>query len=96
MASYCLAESRCRFRCKILGKTKAVLNETGTHYVINGQKMWITNGGLPNIFIVFAKIDDDKKLTAFIVEKEFPGISIGEERRKWGLKVHQQFKMTLL
>ena len=48
--------------------------------------MWITNGGFAHIFIVFSKIDDDKKLTAFIVEKEFPGITIGEEEKKMGIK----------
>jgi len=51
------------------GKTKAVLTADGKHYIINGDKMWITNGGVADIFIVFAKIDDDKDLSAFIVEK---------------------------
>ena len=85
MASYCLTEPDAGSDANS-GKTKAVLNEAETHYVINGQKMWITNGGFAHIFIVFAKIDDDKKLTAFIVEKEFPGISIGEEEKKMGIK----------
>ncbi len=68
------------------GKTKAVLNEEGTHYLLNGQKMWITNGGFADIFIVFAKIEDDERLSAFIVEKEFGGIEIGKEEKKMGIK----------
>jgi alkylation response protein AidB-like acyl-CoA dehydrogenase len=68
------------------GKTTAVLNAEGTHYLINGQKMWITNGGFADIFIVFAKIDDDKDLSAFIVEKSFGGIELGKEEKKLGIK----------
>ncbi|MDB5229110.1 MAG: Acyl-CoA dehydrogenase [Bacteroidota bacterium] len=67
-------------------KTKAVLSEDGTHYLMNGQKMWITNGGFADIFIVFAKIDDDERLSAFIVEKSFGGIEIGKEEKKMGIK----------
>jgi len=68
------------------GKTKAVLNEAGTHYHITGQKMWISNAGFADTFIVFAKIEDDKNLTAFIVEKDFPGITMNEEEKKLGIK----------
>ncbi len=68
------------------GKTKATLSEDGKHYMINGQKMWITNGGFADIFIVFARIDDDKNLSAFIVEKEFGGITLNAEERKMGIK----------
>ncbi|MCO5232057.1 MAG: acyl-CoA dehydrogenase family protein [Chitinophagales bacterium] len=68
------------------GKTSAVLNAAGTHYVINGQKMWITNGGFADVFIVFARIDDDKNLSAFIVEKAFGGIDLGKEEKKLGIK----------
>ncbi len=68
------------------GKTKAVLNAEGTHYLLNGQKMWITNGGFADIFIVFAKIDNDENLSAFIVEKAFGGISLGSEEKKLGIK----------
>ncbi len=68
------------------GKTNAVLNKAGTHYIINGQKMWITNGGFADVFIVFAKVDDDKNLSAFIVEKAFGGIELGAEERKLGIK----------
>ncbi|MCO5247921.1 MAG: acyl-CoA dehydrogenase family protein [Chitinophagales bacterium] len=68
------------------GKTHATLNKEGTHYILNGQKMWITNGGFADVFIVFAKIDDDKNLSAFIVEKAFGGIEIGKEEAKLGIK----------
>ena len=85
MASYCLTEPDAGSDANS-GKTKALLNEAGTHYIINGQKMWITNGGFADIFIVFAKIDDDKNLSAFIVEKAFGGITLGEEEKKMGIK----------
>ena len=84
-ASYCLTEPTAGSDANS-GKTKCVLNEAGTHYIMNGQKMWITNGGFADIFIVFAKIDDDEKLTAFIVEKEFGGITLGAEEKKLGIK----------
>ncbi|MCB9033067.1 MAG: acyl-CoA dehydrogenase family protein [Chitinophagales bacterium] len=83
--SYCLTEPTAGSDANS-GKTNAVLNEAGTHYILNGQKMWITNGGFADIFIVFAKIDDDKKLSAFIVEKDFGGIEIGKEEKKMGIK----------
>ncbi len=67
-------------------KTKATLSEDGSHYVINGQKMWITNAGFSNIFIVFAKIDNDPNLSAFIIEESFGGITKGEEEKKMGIK----------
>ncbi|MGB0525903.1 MAG: acyl-CoA dehydrogenase family protein [Flammeovirgaceae bacterium] len=67
-------------------RTQAVLSEDGTHYVLNGQKMWITNAGIADLFIVFAKIEDDANLTAFIVEKDFGGITLGAEERKLGIK----------
>lgn len=85
IASYCLTEPDAGSDANS-GKTKAILNEAGTHYSINGQKMWITNGGFADLFIVFAKIDDDKNLSAFIVEKAFGGITLGEEERKMGIK----------
>jgi alkylation response protein AidB-like acyl-CoA dehydrogenase len=68
------------------GKTKAVLSADGKHYLITGQKMWISNGGFADTFIVFAKIGDDKNLTAFIVEKGFGGITMNEEEKKLGIK----------
>ncbi len=68
------------------GKTKAVLSEDGKNYIINGQKIWISNGGFADIYIVFAKIDDDKKLSAFIVERDYEGFSVGAEEKKMGIK----------
>jgi len=65
------------------GKTKATINEEG-NYVINGQKAWISNAGIADLFIVFAKIEDDKNLSAFVVEKAFGGIIIGPEEQKMG------------
>jgi len=67
-------------------RTQAKLNKEKTHYMLNGQKMWITNSGFADLFTVFAKIDDDKDLSAFIVEKNFGGISLGEEEQKMGIK----------
>ncbi|MDA9555580.1 acyl-CoA dehydrogenase family protein [Pelobium sp.] len=84
-ASYCLTEPNSGSDANS-GKTKAKLNEAGTHYIINGQKMWITNGGFADIFIVFAKIDDDKNLSAFIVEKTFGGVTMNAEEHKMGIK----------
>jgi alkylation response protein AidB-like acyl-CoA dehydrogenase len=84
-ASYCLTEPGAGSDANS-GKTKAVLTEDGKHYLITGQKMWITNGGFADVFIVFAKIDDDKKLSAFIVEKEFGGITLNPEEKKMGIK----------
>jgi alkylation response protein AidB-like acyl-CoA dehydrogenase len=68
------------------GKTNAKLSADGKHYILNGQKMWITNGGFADVFTVFAKIADDKNLSAFIVEKSFGGISLGAEEHKMGIK----------
>lgn len=84
-AAYCLTEPNSGSDANS-GTTSAKLNTEGTHYVINGQKMWITNGGFADIFIVFAKIDDDKNLTAFIVEREFGGITMNPEEHKLGIK----------
>ncbi|OAQ40698.1 acyl-CoA dehydrogenase [Pedobacter psychrophilus] len=84
-ASYCLTEPNSGSDANS-GKTKAILNPEGTHYIITGQKMWITNGGFADIFIVFAKIDDDKNLSAFIVEKDFGGITMNPEEHKMGIK----------
>jgi alkylation response protein AidB-like acyl-CoA dehydrogenase len=68
-------------------RTKAVLSEDGKHYILNGQKMWITNAGFADIFVVFAKINgDDKKFTGFIVERAFEGVSVGAEEKKMGIK----------
>lgn len=66
-------------------KTSAKLNDKGTHYILNGEKQWITNAGLADVFIVYAKIDGEK-FTAFIVEKSYPGVSVGAEEKKMGIK----------
>lgn len=68
------------------GKTKAVLTEDKKHYVLNGQKMWITNGGFADVFTVFARIDDDENLSAFIVESNTEGITLNPEEKKMGIK----------
>jgi alkylation response protein AidB-like acyl-CoA dehydrogenase len=84
-AAYCLTEPDSGSDANS-GKTKAVLTADGKHYTITGQKMWITNGGFADIFIVFAKIENDKNLSAFIVEKSFGGITMNEEEKKMGIK----------
>ncbi len=68
------------------GTTKATLSEDGKQYILNGAKIWITNGGIADLFIVYAKIDDDKNLSAFIVERDTPGFTIGNEEEKMGIK----------
>ena len=67
-------------------KTKAELTDDGEHYVINGQKMWITNGGFADVFTVFARIGDDENLSAFIVPADADGISLNPEEKKMGIK----------
>ncbi len=84
-ACYCLTEPDAGSDANS-GKTKAVLSADGTHYLITGQKMWISNAGFADLLIVFAKIEDDKNLTAFIVEKTFGGITMNEEEKKLGIK----------
>ena len=84
-AAYCLTEPDSGSDANS-GKTKAVPTSDGKHYLINGQKMWITNGGFADVYIVFAKIENDKNLSAFIVEKGFGGITMNEEERKMGIK----------
>ncbi|TQR17354.1 acyl-CoA dehydrogenase family protein [Psychrobacillus vulpis] len=66
-------------------KTTAKLNAEGTHYILNGEKQWITNAGFADVFVVYAKVDGDK-FTAFIVERDFPGVSVGAEEKKMGIK----------
>ena len=82
MASYCLTEPGSGSDA-LAAKTKAVLE--GDHYVLNGQKMWITNAGFADVFIVFAQVDGDK-FTGFIVEKGTEGLSLGPEEHKMGIK----------
>jgi alkylation response protein AidB-like acyl-CoA dehydrogenase len=66
-------------------RTRAVLSADGSHYLLNGEKMWITNAGFADLFIIFAKIDGEK-FTAFIVERGFPGFSVGAEEHKMGIR----------
>lgn len=84
-AAYCLTEPSAGSDANS-GKTKATLSADGKHYVLNGQKMWITNGGFADVMTVFAKIDNDDNLSAFIVEKNFGGISLNPEEHKMGIK----------
>lgn len=83
--SYCLTEPGAGSDANS-GKTKAVLSEDGKYYSITGQKMWISNAGFCNLFIVFARIEDDKYITGFIVENDPEnGISLGDEEKKLGI-----------
>ncbi|NIJ51187.1 acyl-CoA dehydrogenase family protein [Dyadobacter arcticus] len=88
-AAYCLTEPDSGSDANS-GKTKAILTEDSKHYVINGQKMWITNGGFADILIVFAKVEEnglaDKNLSAFIIEKSFGGVTMNEPEHKMGIK----------
>lgn len=85
LACYCLTEPDAGSDARA-GKTRAAIVEDGKAYLLNGQKMWITNGGFADLFIVFAKIEDDRELSAFIVEKGFGGITMNPEERKMGIK----------
>ena len=84
VASYCLTEPSSGSDA-LAAKTRADLSDDGTHYLINGQKMWITNAGFADVFIVFAKIDG-KDFTGFILEKGMPGLTLGAEEKKLGIK----------
>jgi len=84
IGAYCLSEPQAGSDAQNL-LTRAELSADGAHYVLNGQKMWITNGGFADLFIVFAKVDGEK-LTAFIVEKNFPGCKPGNEEHKMGIR----------
>ncbi len=66
-------------------RTRAVLSPDGKHYILNGEKMWITNAHFADLFTIFAKIDGEK-FTAFLVEKDFPGFSVGAEEKKMGIR----------
>ncbi|AYN67775.1 acyl-CoA dehydrogenase [Euzebyella marina] len=83
--AYCLTEPGAGSDANS-GKTKAILSEDGKHYSISGQKMWISNAGFCNLFIVFARIENDKNITGFIVENDpSNGISLGDEEKKLGI-----------
>jgi alkylation response protein AidB-like acyl-CoA dehydrogenase len=84
--AYCLTEPGAGSDANS-GKTKAVLSEDGIHYKITGGKMWISNAGFCSLFIVFARIEEDKNITGFIVENDpSNGISMGEEEHKLGIR----------
>src|SRR6266851_1833605 len=84
VGAYCLSEPQAGSDA-LAAKTRADLSADGTHYILNGQKMWITNGGAADLYTVFAKIDGEK-FTAFLVERAFPGVSPGAEEKKMGIK----------
>lgn len=84
VAAYCLTEPSSGSDA-LSAKAKAVLSDDGKHYILNGQKMWITNAGFADLFTVFAQLDGDK-FTGFLVERDTPGLSLGEEEHKLGIK----------
>jgi alkylation response protein AidB-like acyl-CoA dehydrogenase len=84
IAAYCLTEPHAGSD-SLAAKTRADLTPDGKHYVLNGQKMWITNGGRADLFTVFAKVNGEQ-FTAFLVERAFPGVSSGKEEQKMGIK----------
>ena len=84
MAAYCLSEPQAGSDA-LAAKTRADLIADGKHYILNGQKMWITNGGAADLFTVFAKVGGEK-FTAFLVERAFPGVQPGAEEKKMGIK----------
>jgi len=85
IGAYCLTEPTAGSDANS-GKTNAVLSEDGKYYILNGQKMWITNAGFANTQVVFAKIGNDRVLSAFIVERDMPGVVIGPDEHKMGIK----------
>lgn len=85
IAAYCLTEPNAGSDANS-GRTKATLTDDGRNYILNGQKMWITNGGFADVLTVFAKIDNDRVLSAFIVDSNLPGISMNPEENKMGIK----------
>ena len=85
MGAYCLTEPDSGSDANA-AKSRAVLSKDKKSFIINGQKMWITNAGFADLLTVFAKIDNDKYLSAFLIEKDFPGITMNEEENKLGIK----------
>lgn len=85
LGSYCLTEPGAGSDANS-GKTNAKLSEDGKHYILNGQKIWITNAGFADTQVVFAKIDNDRVMSAFIVERNFPGVVVGNDEHKMGIK----------
>ncbi len=85
LGAYCLTEPGAGSDANA-GKTNARLSEDGKHYILNGQKMWITNAGFADIQTVFAKINNDRVLSSFIVESNFPGVVVNPDEHKMGIK----------
>jgi alkylation response protein AidB-like acyl-CoA dehydrogenase len=85
LGAYCLTEPGAGSDANA-GKTNARLSEDGKHYILNGQKMWITNAGFADIQTVFAKIDNDRVLSSFIVERNLPGVVVNPDEHKMGIK----------
>ena len=85
IGAYCLTEPGAGSDANS-GKTSAILSDDGKHYILNGQKMWITNAGFADTQVVFAKIDKDRVLSAFIVEKNYPGVVVNPDEHKMGIK----------
>ena len=85
IGAYCLTEPGAGSDANS-GKTTAVLSEDGKHYILNGQKMWITNANFADTQVDFAKIDKDRVLSAFIVERKFPGVVVNPDEHKMGIK----------
>lgn len=85
IGAYCLTETNAGSDANS-GKTSAILSKDKKHYTINGVKIWVTNGGIADVLIVFAKIEDDKNLSAFIIESKYNGITIGPDEKKMGIK----------
>ena len=83
IGAYCLSEPQAGSDSQN-SLTRAELNKEGTHYILNGQKMWITNGGFADLYVIFAKVDGEK-FSAFIVERNFPGCKPGNEEHKMGI-----------
>ena len=83
IGAYCLSEPQAGSDAQN-SLTRAELNSEGTHYILNGQKMWITNGGFADVYVVFAKVNGEK-FTAFVVERTFPGFKPGNEEHKMGI-----------
>ncbi|HPG32701.1 MAG: acyl-CoA dehydrogenase family protein [Lentimicrobiaceae bacterium] len=85
LGAYCLTEPGAGSDANA-GKTNARLSDDGTHYILNGQKMWITNAGFADVQTVFAKVGNDRILSAFIVEKDMPGVVVAPDEKKMGIK----------
>ncbi len=84
LSCYCLSEAHAGSDA-LAARTRAVLSPDGKNWILNGQKMWITNGGFADVYVVFAKVDGDK-FSCFIVDRHTPGFSVGAEERKMGIK----------